>query len=108
MGDAFVRCCDLWADATAIRTRQARQRADLPAMELHAALSSMGPDTDAAARVIILTASGEMAGASRLSVADVERLLSALGVPDYADVDIDDDADRMVADVEAFLAEGGA
>lgn len=103
MGADFDRCCALWAEATAVRGRQAQQQADLPAMELHAALSAMSPDTDVAARVIVLTAGGVLAGVSCLSGADVERL--RLAAEDSAEAHTA--VGGLVAEVEAFLAQGG-
>ena len=100
MASEFDRCCALWAEATALRMRQARQQADLPAMELHAALSSMSPDPDVAARVVVLTAGGDLAGVVRLAAGDVERLLAGLGVTDDIDT-------GLGAEAEAFLAQGG-
>ena len=100
----FSRCAALWADATAIRARQAESQAKLPAMELHAALSSMSPDTDVAARVVVLTAGGELAGVTALSAADVERLRLAAedGAAMHAVT-----ADELSAQFEAFLRSDG-
>ncbi|MFD9630089.1 hypothetical protein [Streptomyces violascens] len=106
MDAEYARCCALWSEATAVRARQAKRQADLPAMELHAALSSMSPDTDVAARVIVLAAGGEVAGVTCLSAADVERL--RLAAEDGAAMHAVD-ADGLLAEAEAFLRgnEGG-
>ena len=104
MAAEFAQCAALWSEATAVRARQARELAKLPAMELHAALSSMSPDTDVAARVVVLTAAGELAGMTELSAADVERLRRAAedGAAMHAVT-----ADELSAQFEAFLRSDG-
>ncbi|MEV8523171.1 hypothetical protein AB0451_03285 [Streptomyces sp. NPDC052000] len=70
-------------------------------IELYRALKAMGPDTDRIARISLRTISGDPVGELVLSTQDVERLLVLLAEPDA------DGAAQLVADVEAFLADGG-
>jgi hypothetical protein len=72
-------------------------------IELYRALKAMGPDTDRIARMSLRTISGDPVGELVLSTQDVERLLVLLAEPDATD----GPAARMVADVEAFLAQRG-
>ena len=104
MGAEFARCCALWSEATAVRARQAHELDGMAARGLHQALASMSPDSDIAARVIILTPDGEVAGVAVLAEADVERL--RLAAEDSAEAHTADSG-QFVADVEAFLAQGG-
>lgn len=104
MAAEFARCCALWAEATAFRARQARELEGMAARGLHRALSSMGPDTDVAARAIILTPCGDLAGVVVLSHADTECLRLAAEASAEAHAA---DPDQMISDLQAFLAEGG-
>lgn len=81
----------------------AMDHAAMRVIELYRALKVMGPDTDRIARLGIRTISGDPVGEVVLSTQDVQRLLAVLAAPD----DIDGDAAELVADVEAFLAQGG-
>lgn len=102
----FARCAALWSEATAFRARQAERRAQAPAMELHQALGAMSPDTGTAARLIVLTPSGDLVGTLRLSEADVERLRLAAEESAAAHAV---DATQLLAEAEAILrGEGGA
>jgi hypothetical protein len=83
----------------------AMDHAAMRVIELYRALKVMGPDTDRIARLDLRTISGDFVGEVVLSTQDVQRLLTVLGVPDC--IDIGGDAAELVADVEAFLAQGG-
>lgn len=102
-GARYAHCAALWAQATAHRARQAHELDGMAARSLHQALTSMSPDSDIAARVIILTPDGELAGVAVLAAADVERL--RLAAEDGAELQAA--ASGLAAEAEAWLRDGG-
>ncbi|MBD0743554.1 hypothetical protein [Streptomyces sp. CBMA152] len=105
-GARYAHCAALWAKATVDRAKQAHELDGMAARSLHKALASMSPDTDIAARVMILTPGGDFAGFALLSLDDVERLQFAAGHSKAMQAETVD-GDKLIADFEAYLRNGG-